>query len=103
MYRENPDRHKGVVINDIMNDEFSDNLSNLFDRPALDLIINLLAENFDKLKIKLKETCDYLEKSKVMAELHLTESELVRFRRTIPFDPERSIQQNNMSLDDFDL
>ena len=57
----------------------------------------------DKLKKRMKHTCDYPEKSNIVRELHLTESELIRFRMASPFEPELALHQDNMSLNDFNL
>lgn len=89
--------------NEIQDDDFSDNLNNLFDEPALDLLINLLSENYERIKSKLRTTLDYLDKTKLVNELHITESELVRFRNAKAFNPEIIMYRNNMSLDEFDL
>ncbi len=82
-------------IDEMEDFEFSNCLSSLFDEPALDLIINLLAENYDRLKSKLRTTPDYLEQTELVNELHITKTELVRFRRAKSFNPELVVHHNN--------
>lgn len=83
--------------------EFSDCLANLFDETSLDLLVNLLVDNYNKLKEKLKNTDNYLEKTKILGELQLTEAELIRFRSVKPFEPQIITSKENMSLDEFEL
>ncbi len=83
--------------------EFITGLSDLFDESSLDLIINLLAEHYNKLRAKLENTPNYLIQSKIMSELQITEAELIRFREAKPFIPDLATHKNNLSLDDFDL
>lgn len=93
----------GNNISEDINEEVSNGLSELFNEESLDLIINLLAEHYNKLSAKLEDTPNYLIQSKIMSELQIKEAELIRFRETRPYIPDLIGHQDNLSLDDFDL